>query len=298
MTMNIFAPRLAISIIALLLFSNASAAGGGAAGKCAEGYYAGRESGAQRYAKDEYIWAVTREFARRFCMPEKFIDDTLKGAEAMAYQFKAGGVPWCEMVGNEERCTAGRSHWLEVYVKSTVNIPRYDPYVKFYIRSTLTSAESLRNVGIQTFHKKVAARRRGEITEPPGRQHPFRGFTPDAEGKETSFHYLALLTSTRYAERAASLSVQYYEAEKFEGIDLIILDSPAAGNLVGPRLPESELGFVIGVTREVENSAELIYPSGFLHVIVMPNRIISMMHDIDRKAGLGLENAVRAKLND
>jgi hypothetical protein len=36
--------------------------------------------------KDTHVWVYTSAFAKRFGMPQEWVDDELKGAEALAYR--------------------------------------------------------------------------------------------------------------------------------------------------------------------------------------------------------------------
>jgi hypothetical protein len=48
---------------------------------CPDGYYSGPRPGRLNYDNDKYLWVVTPEFAKRFCMPEHLADPELKGAD-------------------------------------------------------------------------------------------------------------------------------------------------------------------------------------------------------------------------
>jgi len=73
---------------------------------CPEGYYSGPRPGRVRYTKDDYIWAVTPEFAAAYCMPPEYVDKTLKGAEAIAYKPVYGGYESCGFGGNKRLVAA------------------------------------------------------------------------------------------------------------------------------------------------------------------------------------------------
>ena len=105
-----FHPSRLIAVLALLVVTTlvfAEKPSLPASGDCKDGQYKGRASGRVPYIKDPYTWAVTPEFARRFCMPKEFIDSTLKGAEAIAYWKKPSVDEWCRQVNGEERCIGG-----------------------------------------------------------------------------------------------------------------------------------------------------------------------------------------------
>ncbi len=269
-------------------------------GSCRDGQYVGQQSGRLPFFKEVYTWAVSRDFAKRFCMPEEYIADDLKGAEAIAYRYRPSGAEACDLKDGQPAC--GRfspMHWIEIYVKSDVNIPRYDPEVKFFDnRNTFDSTKMIgagTREGIRDRYMRMhEARKRGEVLEPPGLRNPYRGFTPEAEGKHTQFHYLARLTSKRVEERPAAYSVRYYQQNVYEGIDLIMLEGWGGGNFAGPRYKEPPLGFALGVTKGLPNTDALEYPEGFHHVIEMPQRVMAVMNAIDLAQGQRFDDAMRA----
>src|SRR6185369_8238451 len=185
---------LALLVVTTLVFAEKPSLP--ASGDCKDGQYKGRASGRVPYIKDPYTWAVTPEFARRFCMPKEFIDPALKGAEAIAYWKKPSADEWCRQVNGEEKCDRGHSHWLELYVRKDAPIPKYDRTVGFYVRDSVSSRNT---IGIPPRQEDLKARldkmfgyrSAGGVFEPPGQRNPFRGYAPDAEGKAITFHYLA-----------------------------------------------------------------------------------------------------------
>jgi hypothetical protein len=69
--------------------------------RCPEGHYQGPGTGASRFYQDPYIWFVTRDFAKRYCMPESYIDDNLKGALALAVRLRQGVLVEASFVGTK-----------------------------------------------------------------------------------------------------------------------------------------------------------------------------------------------------
>lgn len=67
--------------------------------RCPEGKYGGPRDGARSFYQDPYIWFASREFAQRFCMPDSYIDDSLKGALALAVRLKNEEFTLCGFVG-------------------------------------------------------------------------------------------------------------------------------------------------------------------------------------------------------
>lgn len=263
-------------------------------GSCPDGQYAGRPSPDRtRYIKNDYVWAVTREFAQRFCMPEEFVVDDLKGAEAIAYWHgKPTGQEVCEIKDGQEVCALSRyGHWLEIYVK-TGAIPKYDPEVGFYVRNYATSGDLVKT---QQNLRNADARDKGSYVDPAGTRRPYYGLGKPADGKRIKFRYLARVTPTQVDERSAALSEHYYQENWYEGIELIALEGWSWGSIVGKekQVPPPKFGYAIGVTREVHDAGTLSYPDGFLHVIELPQRIVRVLNAADRQDSQGFEEAVR-----
>jgi hypothetical protein len=92
---------------------------------CPDGYYSGPQPGKARYTKDNFIWVVTPEFARRFCMPSEFVSEELKGAEAIAYRVVEDPYEeHCGWGGRQEVCRRSRDHRFEIYFDQNENVPR------------------------------------------------------------------------------------------------------------------------------------------------------------------------------
>jgi len=91
-----------------------------------------RMRGRSMYIKDPHVWVYTSRFAKRFGMPEEWIDNSLQGAEALAYK-----VDWsyfgikCGYFGEQENCGPSPACLLDVYTVDEAPIPwntdtRYD----------------------------------------------------------------------------------------------------------------------------------------------------------------------------
>lgn len=72
--------------------------------RCPEGQYGGPHAGARSFYQDPYIWFVRRECAKRFCRAEGYIDDSLKGALALAVRLKNEEFTLCGFVGGPGSC--------------------------------------------------------------------------------------------------------------------------------------------------------------------------------------------------
>jgi len=144
--------------------------------KCPDGYYKKLGKGNPRYIKDEYVWAVTPSFAKRFCMPDAFVANDLQGAEAIAYRKPMPSAEqMCSMVNGQEVCTPRMDEQrLELYVNSTANIHKFNPEVQYFydwrkVQSSASLIESAQPL------RKARARDKGDVVDPLGDRAPFSG---------------------------------------------------------------------------------------------------------------------------
>ncbi len=75
------------------------------------------------YIADPYTWVYTREFAQLFRMPEKWIDDKLKGALAVAFRMTTIGVVNCGLGGREHNCLPSLQCQMDVYYDNRTKLP-------------------------------------------------------------------------------------------------------------------------------------------------------------------------------
>jgi hypothetical protein len=69
--------------------------------------------------KDEWTWVVTPAFARDLCMPQKFVDPALRGAEAIAYKLELDPHEEnCGFMGNRDKCARPTYHVFNIYYKT------------------------------------------------------------------------------------------------------------------------------------------------------------------------------------
>lgn len=86
----------------------------------------GRESVNARgtYSKDTHVWVYTSSFAKRFGMPQEWVDDELKGAEALAYRIDLDvyGTK-CGYFGEVENCRPSTACVVDMYIDDKANLP-------------------------------------------------------------------------------------------------------------------------------------------------------------------------------
>jgi hypothetical protein len=92
---------------------------------CPNGAYSGPRPGRIRYTKDLWLWVVTPEFAKKFCMPEEFVSMELKGVEAVAFRIdEKRDEQSCGWGGRVDVCNTPKYLRFELYIKSSVKLPK------------------------------------------------------------------------------------------------------------------------------------------------------------------------------
>ncbi len=283
--------------------------------RCPEGQYAGPYEGARRFYQDPYVWFVSPEFAKRFCMPDSYIDESLKGALALAVRLKNEEFTLCGFVGGPGQCPAKQKLLIDVYIDNRkVSIPKADPSVKYYSGDVANSGE-LMGIG----RARADRRRKGQITEVDGERRAFHPFGRSAQDGTVMFRYLGVREG--WATGAGGFWESFYRADWVPGIDLITLDADSFG-YQGARNPDQKLqterrggrGYYdeefdktnpikywsIGIIKSSDffekyktESKAIPYPSGYEHVIALPHQVAQIIYQYDWKQGETFFNTVK-----
>ena len=285
--------------------------------RCPEGQYGGPHEGARSFYQDPYVWFVSREFAQRFCMPDSYIDDSLKGALALAVRLRPEEFTLCGFVGGPTSCPPKQKLLIDVYIDNRkVSIPKADPSVQYYSGDVANSGE-LMGIG----RARADRRRKGEITELEGERRPF---SPIGKERDTwmKFEYLAVRDGI--ADRDGDFVEAYYRADWVAGIDLITLDAYnfGYGGHLDPKNPKSEpgnemaypqialdrtnpiRGWAIGMgwgadiakmgkRAHMNTQYAIPYPNSFIHAIELPMGAVQMIYAYDHKQGEQFMNSVK-----
>lgn len=270
--------------------------------RCPDGEYRGPEPGKRVWVKDDYTWAVTRDFAKRFCMPESMISDELVGAEAVAYRIKPSDEATCRLEGGQEVCRRKAELELEVYLRSDLDLPRSHPEVRFY---QVPRSERSSGLHIETNQalRNGARRRAGAWSDPPGRVAPFHVFAGADESRRVKFMYLNF-GHADLAVPGEDLIEQYFQAHWIDGIDLIRLGAGPAlgvGILSHPDTKLVSRRFGIGIIRQRDLPGDrdglmTMTRSRFVHVIDLPLRVSEFIYSYDKQQGDLLINAAKRSL--
>jgi hypothetical protein len=288
--------------------------------RCPEGKYGGPRDGARSFYQDPYIWFASREFAQRFCMPDSYIDDSLKGALALAVRLKPEEFTLCGFVGGPGSCPPKQKLLIDVYIDNRkVTIPKAVPGVKYFSGVVQNSGWLAGTSGA-----KADRRRKGEVTEVEGEIRPFSPYTKDRKDW-MKFEYLAVRDGI--ADSDGDFVEAFYREDWVAGIDLITLDAYnfGYGGHADPKNPKSgpgnevaypqialdrtnpvrgwAIGFVWG--RDLLNVGKyahmgiqyaIPYPKSFLHTIELPLGAVQLIYAYDHKQGEIFFNSVKSAM--
>jgi hypothetical protein len=81
---------------------------------------------------DPFVWVYSKEFADRFHMPEKWVDNNLKGFLAAAWTMKVHGFTTCGLSGNPKNCWEPLECKLEIYFDNSISLPWGYPEIQRY----------------------------------------------------------------------------------------------------------------------------------------------------------------------
>lgn len=83
------------------------------------------------FFKDNNVWVYTSDFAKKFGMPTGWVDDTLQGAEAVAYRVDWGNRRSCANVDGATVCSANATCTLDLYIPKTADITIHSDLPRF-----------------------------------------------------------------------------------------------------------------------------------------------------------------------
>ena len=244
---------------------------------CAQGYYTGPRPGRVRYTKDEYLWAVTPEFAAAYCMPPEFIDPQLKGAEAIAYKPVFEGNENCGFGGVKEACNRAMHHGFEVYYKSSLRLPSISD-TKYSHSNRMMLSNSL---GLFSAHRKKTDKELDAwFAERPGIQKKFAGWgLVGVKGHRPMWPIVALY-QILYAE------------EILPGYNYISLEG-STGGFNNPRMQKLGLTeFVIRMRKPndgMRDDQEMDLRTDYGHVIHLPPAMVRQVQQVDAQGRAAFE---------
>jgi hypothetical protein len=245
---------------------------------CSHGYYSGPRPGKTRFTKDRYVWAVTPEFATKYCMPKEFVSSDLRGAEAVAYRMvEDSDEEICGLGDNPETCVRAQFHQFEIYYRNG-SIPKMRDVP--YFNPAKLPARMLISVTDREWQHKIQSVKSKPRT---GALSPFA----DVFG----------LLATRGDKVTWTLGAVYpnlYYEDAFEQLDYVSLQA-ASGFSFSPGWEKADKSsLVIGVGRPTDQRSYSDRRVGdFALLITLPERVRDAIVANDQARGTNLAALAR-----
>lgn len=242
---------------------------------CPNGYYSGPRPGKTRYTKDKWVWAVTPEFAKNFCMPPEFVSTELKGAHAVAYKMvKDEDEEICGWGGNAEVCGSRTEHRFEIYyANGAIPKEREVPYfhaAKAPSRMLITLSEAAFDI---TWKSTKTKPRTGALG-------PF----------ESQAFGLEAVAENKIAWPLGALSPEIYYEESFQGIDYLAVEGASGFSRQEGWIKSGSRKFVISVNKLKDNRRSYQKPlSEHALVIELPQSMTDQIIANDQSRGINLK---------
>jgi hypothetical protein len=191
--------------------------------RCELGSYKGPAPGRRGHLYERYIWAVTPEFARQYCMPEHTISTELTGAAAVAFRMVEGAdTDGCRVTDDgKSACNVDTTGRYEIYLPQSLNLPSANPEVRFFDLRRNTSEWMFSHTERNTRGQRY---RDGKYQLPPG-QIP--RFTRAYPVQDFGYQFLSRYEYKGSLEWSAGGYIERgFIADVMQGLDLLILESP------------------------------------------------------------------------
>lgn len=262
---------------------------------CEGGYYTGSRQGRRNYSNDKYLWVVTPEFAKRFCMPENMVSKELKGAEAIAFRMVDGADSDRCGVDDDGKanCSENSVARFEIYLPQSLNLPAAHPEVRFFEGGRTTSSWHITPNTPLTQSKHVLYPK-GQYQIPPGEMPRFRNpYSHPDPG-----HRFALIYAHEGKDRwpVAPLWEVGFRGDWIQGIDMLILeeqlgirfawelDHYKAEKLV-PGTPDGQYVIVMKKPNDFRDVKEKNIASDYAHVINLPHEFAQHVRQASMRRG-------------
>jgi hypothetical protein len=246
---------------------------------CPRGYYSGPQPGKARYTKDHFTWAVTPDFAAKFCLPQEFIDPQLKSVEAVAYRIlRNDDEETCGWGGNRESCSTPTAHRFEIYYPSGL-IPKSNDASFFH--STGLGSKFLITMSDAEFGSAVSSAKR---LKREGAIHPF----PE---KRISLAY----SEKGLLSAISGVAVKQYFQEVFEGTDYLAVETSTGFTAFGnwKSNPQGrQLALIVQKPRDIM-IPNRVRPDDLSLIIYLPDRMFAQVLKNDGVAGENMKSMMQ-----
>lgn len=263
---------------------------------CEAAHYNGPREGRRQYTLDNYIWVVTPDFAKRYCMPEHMVSSELKGAEAIAFRMVDGAdMDRCRVDDQgKHHCSKQSRARFEIYLPQNLNLPAANPSVRFYENRRDTSAWNLSD-HTPISQSKSNLYHKGLYTPPPGTVPRFRNIFAHPDPG----HNFGLVFFHRTSEKVKWPTAPLWEVGFREsatpGMDMLILENNLGfnygaelmhykANKIEPGDTAGRYAIVMDKRNEQRKDSDRI-PADYVHVIYLPHSFAMQVRDTAMKSG-------------
>lgn len=263
---------------------------------CEAAHYTGPREGRRNYTLDNYLWVVTPEFAKRYCMPESMVSKELKGAEAIAFRMVDGAdMDRCGVDDQgQHHCTRQSRARFEIYLPQSLNLPASNPNVRFY--------DSRRNTSEWLFsgnQDRVSRSQRyikDQYTPPPGTLPRFASVYYTGDGG----HRFGLVYLHKSSEKVKWPTSPLWEVGFREavvpGMDMLILENNLGmdfgfelkhyqANKIEPGDPSGRYVIVMDKRNNDRKDTERRLDTDYAHAIYLPHTFAMQVRDTAMKSG-------------
>lgn len=257
--------------------------------RCELGEYRGPAPDRRGHLYERYIWAVTPEFARQYCMPAHTVSTELTGAAAVAFRMVEGAdTDGCRVTEDGKSvCNVDTTGRFEIYLPQSLNLPAANPEVKFFDRRRNTSEWMFEHVERSTRGQRY---RTGQYRLPAGQIPRFTKPFPVQDNGYVFLHRF------EYQGRHEGSGGSYFEtgfvADILKGMDLLILEESLtpvtlmfeAENFrragVDPASPDGRYVFIMVKADSTSDRAPI-------HTIRLPHTFSRQVRELGKGPGSG-----------
>jgi hypothetical protein len=237
--------------------------------KCSSGTYKGPHENATYFTKDPWLWVVTPEFGKRFCMPSQFIDNDLKGAEAIAFRLlNKTDTENCQLKDATTFCYGTKDLRFEIYQKKNALLPKL--HENNYFQKSIIPSANLLNASSKEW------RYLGEIAN----KREEAALNPHFNMKQVGLH---AVDEGRILGPSIVLEEITFVSSVFEGLDFYAFEGPS-GFFQKPevQLSKSKRFSILFKSLVNQSTASIGYS------IEMPKVFTDQVAKIDRESGFKL----------
>lgn len=225
-------------------------------------------AGGSTYTVDPHVWVYTTEFAKRWGMPEKWIDDSLQGAVAVAYKVVNETYMNCGFFRDPEACIPTQTCLVDFYIPKSADLPWKDDQLQGY--HTYLPHKSSHYLTVQ-------------------KEEDYIGYDPNSQNNHNWYAERVGFDNTYYAvnldpkkNKAGNYDIAYlreFDRKSYKSIDFISVEG-SCGFIESTERGQSE--FVIAEPSVINGNPTIYYKkSGALipirHRIILPTEYSNRM---------------------